>query len=50
MNCSFPFPPEIEKPRDPFTSFIRDAKTRSSFDELDTTEGDVAEVSAQDGL
>ena len=40
----------MEKPRDPFISLYNEVKTRSSFDELDTTEGEVAEVSAQDGL
>ena len=40
----------MEKPRDPLMSLINEVKTRSIFDEVDTTVGDVAEVSAQDGL
>ena len=50
INCSLPLPPEMEKPKDPLISLINEVKTRSTFEALDTTVGDVAEVSAQDGL
>ena len=41
---------QTNKPKDPLISLINEVKTRSTFEALDTTVGDVAEVSAQDGL